>query len=218
MRSLNELNTGEVLNVSLSPAQTPRQGVNTCGANGVFIFKDKPSYLPEAFLYPLATKEIWRREASFPHKWILLPYHRQTGKPLTQHQIEQHASLKKYLRDAKETLRSRKGKMLRTAIDKGYWWVLLGVGPYSFAPFKVMWEAYGKSRFNPVVLSCVDGQVWQGNQSMHAFIPCWSKESAHRIKNALENPEIPKLLRQLNGAGKCNWAQPGKMKKILFRE
>ena len=27
------------------------------------------------------------------------------------------------------------------------------------------------------------------------------------------------LLRQLNGAGKCNWAQPGKIKKILsFKE
>ena len=38
---------------------------------------------------------------------------------------------------------------------------------------------------------------------------------AQRIKTALENPEIPTLLRQLNGAGKCNWAQPGKIKKIL---
>ena len=219
VRNLNELNTSEVLNVNLSPAQTPRQGVNTCGANAVFIFEDKPSYLPEAFLYPLATKEIWRQDASSPHKWILLPYHRQTGKPLTQHQIEQHASLKEYLREAKETLRSRKGKMLRTAIDKGYWWALLGVGIYSFAPFKVMWEAYGRDRFNPVVLGCVDGQAWQGNQSMHAFIPCWSEDAAHKIKSALENPEIPMLLRQLNGAGKCNWAQPGKMKKILsFRK
>ena len=217
VRNLDELNTGTTFNINLSPTQTPRQGVNTCGANSVFIFQDKPTHLPGAFLYPLATKEIWRQDASFPHKWVLLPYHQQTGKPLTQHQIEGHTCLKEYLHSAEEMLRSRKGTLLRAAIDRGYWWGLLGVGTYSFAPFKVMWEAYGKSRFNPIVLSCVDGQAWQGNQSMHAFIPCWSEDAAHRIKNALENPEIPILLRQLNGAGKCNWAQPGKIKKILFR-
>ena len=218
VRHVNELNTGTTVDLHLSPTQIPRQGVNTCGANSVFIFQDKPSHLPEAFLYPLATKEIWRSDALSPHKWILLPHHRQTGKPLTQHQMEQYRPLKEYLQGAEETLRSRKGTLLRTTINRGYWWALLGVGTYAFAPFKVMWEAYGKSRFNPVVLSCVDGQAWQGNQSMHAFIPCWSEDTAHKIKSALENPEIPMLLRQLNGAGKRNWAQPGKMKKILFRE
>ena len=217
VRHLNELDIETTVDLNLSPTQTPRQGVNTCGANNVFIFEDKPPHLPEEFLYPLATKEIWRQDASIAHKWILLPYHRETGKPLTQHQIEQHMPLKEYLSHAEGTLRSRKGTFLRSAIDRGHWWTLLGVGPYSFAPFKVIWEAYGKSRFTPIVLSCVDGQAWQGNQSMHAFIPCWSEDAAHRIKRALENPEIPMLLRQLNGAGKRNWAQPGKMKKILFR-
>ena len=217
VRNLNKLSTDITFDLQLLPTQIPRQGVNTCGANSVFIFQGKPSHLPGAFLYPLATKEIWRQKASFPSKWILLPYHRQTGKPLTSNQIEQHIHLKEYLDSAEEVLRSRKGTLLRTAIDKGCWWALFGVGTYSFAPFKVVWEAYGKRQFNPVVLSCVDGQAWQGNQSMHAFIPCWSKKSAYRIKNALENPEIPKLLRQLNGAGKCNWAQPGKIKKILIR-
>ena len=100
-------------------------------------------------------------------------------------------------------------------MNRGHWWTLLGVGPYAFAPFKVIWQAYGKSDFTPVVLSSVEGQMWQGNQAMHAFIPCWTAHDAQRIKTALENPEIPTLLRQLNGAGKCNWAQPGKIKKIL---
>jgi hypothetical protein len=65
------------------------------------------------------------------------------------------------------------------------------------------------------VLGSVEGQMWQGNQAMHAFIPCWTEREARRIKTALEDPAIPDLLRQLNGAGKCNWAQPGKVKKIL---
>ena len=213
--NLDELNAGKTLEIRLTPEQKPRQGVNTCGANSVFIFDQKPSHIPEAFLYPLATKEIWRQHDSSPHKWILLPYHRETGKPLTWDQIKKYGTLRDYLQDYQDELQARKGTLLRASMSRGNWWALLGVGPYSFAPFKVIWQAYGKNEFHPIVLSSVDGQMWQGNQAMHAFIPCWREDDAQRIKIALENPEIPILLRQLNGAGKCNWAQPGKIKKIL---
>ena len=215
VRDLDELKAGATLEVRLSPEQAPRQGVNTCGANSVFIFDQKPPHLPDQFLYPLATKELWRQQTTLPHKWILLPYHQRTGKPLTWCQIERCTALRDYLQNVQDVLQGRKGTLLRTALKRGNWWALLGVGPYSFAPFKVIWEAYGKTQFNPIVLSSVEGQMWQGNQSMHAFIPCWTERDAQRIKAALENPEIPTLLRQLNGAGKCNWAQPGKIKKIL---
>ena len=215
VRDLDELKKMAALAVRLSPEQTPRQGVNTCGANSVFIFHRKPSHLPDEFLCPLATKELWQQQTGLPHKWILLPYHQQTGKPLTWNQIEQYPTLRGYLQNVQEVLQARKGMLLRTALKKGHWWALLGVGPYSFAPFKVMWEAYGKDQFNPIILSSVEGQMWQGNQAMHAFIPCWTERDAQRIKTALKNPAIPALLRQLNGAGKCNWAQPGKIKKIL---
>ena len=215
VKDLDELHTDTTLEIRLTPEQKPRQGVNTCGANSVFIFNHKPSHLPDQFLYPLATKEIWRQNRSLPRKWILLPYDPQAGKPLTWDAIEQWDTLKEYLLNAEDALKSRKGTLLRSAINKGNWWALLGVGIYSFAPFKVIWQAYGKSDFTPVVLSSVAGQMWQGNQAMHALIPCWTEHEAQRIKTALENPEIPTLLRQLNGAGKCNWAQPGKIKKIL---
>ena len=215
VKDIDELNMDTTLEIRLSPEQKPRQGVNTCGANSVFIFNHKPSHLPEQFLYPLATKEIWRQNTRLPHKWILLPYHSQTGKPLTWDQIEKWDALREYLQNAQDMLKVRKGTLLRAAINKGNWWTLLGVGAYAFAPFKVIWQAYGKSDFTPIVLSNVDGQVWQANQAMHAFIPCWTETEAQQIKTALENPEIPMLLKQLNGAGKCNWAQPGKIKKIL---
>ena len=214
-RDLGELKAGAALDVKLTPEQKPRQGVNTCGANGVFIFNQKPGHLPEQFLYPLATKELWRQQRVSPHKWILLPYHQQTGKPLVQCQIEQYPALRDYLQNVQDVLQARKGTLLRTALKRGNWWALLGVGRYAFAPFKVIWEAYGKDRFEPIVLGSVEGQMWQGNQAMHAFIPCWTEREARRIKTALEDPAIPVLLRQLNGTGKCNWAQPGKIKRIL---
>lgn len=215
IQDVDEILPGETFEIKLSPEQKPRQGVNTCGANSIFIFDEKPQYIPAEFLFPLATKEVWYDENSVPNKWILLPYNQDTGKPLSWSQIEQHDTLKKYLISSEERLKDRKGTLLRAFMKRGNWWAMLGVGPYSFSPYKVIWQAYGKKYFTPIILDNVNGQMWQGNQAMHAFIPSWTAEDAQRIKTALENPVIPELLRQLNGAGKCNWAQPGKIKKIL---
>ena len=215
VQSLDEINVIETLEIKLSLEQKPRQGVNTCGANSVFIFDSKPEYLPEEYLFPLATKEIWRHNTFTPYRWILLPYSQDTGKPLSWDQIKKSEALESYLMDNQYDLQNRKGTLLRSHIGKGNWWALLGVGSYAFAPYKVIWQAYGKNHFNPIVLSGINGQMWQGNQAMHAFIPCWSEKEANRVMNDLRNPGIQRLLQQLNGAGKCNWAQPGKIKKIL---
>ncbi len=215
VKNIEDPNISEIFDIHLSPDQKPRQGVNTCGANNVFIFDYKPSHLPDAYIYPLTTKEIWRQQACKPQKWILLPYHQETGRPLSWNSIRKHDALRNYLQDNQDVLKARKGTLLNASMNRGGWWALLGVGSYAFAPYKVIWEAYGKNHFNPIVVSSIDGQVWQANQAMHAYIPCWHENEAHQIKTALEDPEIPKLLRQLNGSGKCNWAQPGKIKKIL---
>ena len=119
VRDLDELKAGATLEVKLSPEQAPRQGVNTCGANRVFIFDQKPSHLPGEFLYPLATKELWRQRTAQPHKWILLPYDQQTGKPLTWYQIERHPALRDYLQNVQDVLQARKGMLLQTALKKG---------------------------------------------------------------------------------------------------
>ena len=203
------------IKIELSSDQKPRQGVNTCGANAIFMFEDKPKHLPEEFLFPLATKEIWKNVDLVPHKWILLPYDRNTGRPLSWATIEQYAELRQHLIEVRDKLEGRKGTLIRSAIAKGVWWSLLGVGPYSFAPYKVIWEAYGKSDFHPIILSSEKGQVWQANQALQAFIPCWNEADARQICSALQHPGIPALLRQLNGEGKSNWAQPGKISKIL---
>ena len=152
---------------------------------------------------------------TIPHRWILLPYDRDTGRPLSWSKIEQHDKLRQHLIEARSKLEFRKGTLIRSAINKGIWWSLLGVGPYSFAPYKVIWEAYGKHDFKPIILHEIRGQTWQANQAMHAFIPCWSESDAERVQAALMNPCILILLKQLNGNGKCNWAQPGKIRKIL---
>lgn len=206
--------THAAIDVKLRPEQKPRQGVNTCGANDVFIFEDPPEDIDAQFIYPLATKDAWNGSNRTTHKWIFLPYNAITGRPLSEIEAISIRGYE-YLMSNKERLVNRKGTLISSAVKKGLWWSLLGVGPYSFAPFKVIWQAYGKSNFTPIILSSINGKPWQGNQAMHAFIPCWTRSDAERIALALKNPHIETLLSELNGSGKCNWAQPGKIKKIL---
>ena len=202
------------IGVRLSPRQKPRQGVNTCGANNVFLFDDYPNFLDERYIFPLATKDLWRNSDRIPRKWIFLPYDINSGRPLRSVAIRELRGYD-YLETNKKRLIERKGTLINSLISKGFWWSLLGVGPYSFAPYKVIWQAYGRSEFYPILLSNYQGKNWQGNQAMHAFIPCWDLPEAKRIMNELRRSNISVLLKQLNGIGKCNWAQPGKIRKIL---
>jgi hypothetical protein len=105
--------------------------------------------------------------------------------------------------------------MLNTWLKRGLWWALLGVGDYSFAPFKVVWEAYGKDTFKPRVFSAHNGKPWQANQAMHAFIPCSTRDEAERLLDQLASSKIERYLRSLSMEGTCNWAQPGRIKRFL---
>lgn len=202
------------IDIHLAADQQPRQGANTCGANAIFIFSDYPSFIDKEYLFPLATKETWGDRNPTPQKWIFLPYNTTSGRPLGRAAVRRLQGYA-YLESHEKKLRARKGALLNGWMRKGCWWALLGVGPYAFAPYKIIWEAYGKNEFRPIILSHFNGQAWQGNQALHAFVPCWNVTDAERVLEELRNPGIPTLLKELNGGGKCNWAQPGKIKKIV---
>jgi hypothetical protein len=104
------------LEVRIGAQQKPRQGVNTCGANSLFIFETKPGFLPDEFLFPLATKEQWKQEHAIPNRWILLPYDRNTAKPLTPNQIGQIDELRNYFDKIQVALKARRGTLIRTAL------------------------------------------------------------------------------------------------------
>jgi hypothetical protein len=195
--------------------QKPRQGVNTCGANRVFIFDSVPDGLPGEFLFPLITTDCFRNGDAAPRRHILLPYDTDTGKPLTQATLRRHPALWSYLLAHKDELLARKGTMLNASLKRGLWWALLGVGDYCFAPFKIVWEAYGKDTFNPRIFSAHGGQPWQANQAMHAFIPCATRDEAERLLDQLASSKIERYLRSMSMEGTCNWAQPGRIKRFL---
>lgn len=208
--------------IQLRKSATPRQGINTSGANRIFFFSsyedvdaetcrlNKTILLPKQFVFPLLVSANFKDASSPPMKWVLLPYTR-NGKPLDLKGIRKHTLLWDYLQLNKSVLSSRKGKMIETWKDRGYWWALLGVGKYNFAKHKVVWEAYGRKTFEPMIFS---GR-WQANQSLQAYIPLNTKKEALRIRKALKNPVIEHYLHSLKMDGTMNWAQPGKIRKLF---
>ncbi len=205
---------------------TPRQGVNSCGANAVFFFdklevinadfalvSNKHSgeiLLPAKFIFPLITSKAFTTGNPIPSKWVLMPY-QNSGKPLEWSEIKQFTELRQYLETTKDILQRRKGLMLHAMLRRGYWWAMLGVGQYSFFPYKVVWEAYGKTRFNPTIFH----GNWQANQSLQAFIPVRTLAEAQRIQAELSDTRIENFLRSFRMEGTMNWAQPGKLKKLI---
>lgn len=206
----------------LKKSAKPRQGINTSGANRIFFFssyEDINEYtckvngsilLPKVFVYPLLVSENFKNALTQPKKWVLLPYTK-TGKPITLKTIQSHPMLWDYLKVNQDFLSLRKGKMIQTWIERGYWWALLGVGKYNFTRYKVVWEAYGRKTFEPTIFS---GR-WQANQSLQAYISLNSKKEALRIQSALNNPVIEHYLHSLKMDGTMNWAQPGKISKLF---
>ena len=98
----------------------------------------------------------------------------------------------------------------------GAWWACLGVGPYAFAPYKVAWSAYGSAEFAPRVFGRFRGRSWQGNQALHAYLPCSSLNEARRLRRELARPGTQEYLESFRMRGTRSWAQPGRIAR-LFR-
>ena len=137
------------------------------------------------------------------------------GRPLSWEQIAAIPSLQAYLCTHEARLRSRKGVLLGSQLKRGYWWALLGVGPYNFFPFKIVWEAYGRADFRPRLFQ---GR-WQANQSLQAYIPLRTEDEARRILSLLADGRIEHYLRTMKMEGTMNWAQPARIARWLaYRE
>lgn len=208
----------------------PRQGVNTCGATDLFVF-DRCAVegatvvvgnkaldavrLPRRYVLPLMTVETLRAGDRRPHRWILVPHDPETGKPLDRNVIDAEPDLARHLDAHAKRLQARKGTMLGTHLRQGRWWALLGVGPYAYSPWRVAWEAFGRATFRPVLLDATDAGPWQGNQALHAYIPVRDRAEGQRVLRALAPEVIEPMLRAHRMEGTCNWAQPGRIARIL---
>lgn len=221
--------------IKLPKTQKARQGVNSCGAARWMIFhsvekldkdmllvmrKDGEKFkLPAAFLFPLLDKTQFDFPDSPPVKYILLAYDRNSGKVLKPHQISEEKHLASYLQLISEQLQARKGVLIRNFIQRGEYWACLGAGKYCFAPYKLLWQAFGSREFKPCIFSDYQGQPWQGNQAMHAYIPCYDLKQAQILLKKFQSPEVREYLASFRMQGTKSWAQPGQINKLLdFQE
>lgn len=201
----------------------PRQGLNTSGCNSLFFFTSctdvgeelvrlgEDLIAPKEWVYPLMVGQNFREEEMLPQKWVLMLHHPQTGKPLSESDVRRSDDVWRYLTKHEKTLRNRKGVMIQSMIQKGFWWGLLGVGTYNFVPYKIIWEASGKSTFRPRI---IDGH-WQANQSLQAFMPMDTRARAERVLEKLTANHVEEYLLSMKMRGTQSWAQPGKIKHLL---
>ena len=208
--------------------QIPRQGINTGGLNKVFILeKDYADsivnkevdtfvngygelvHISTQSLFPLIHPGLFGRKNPKKQKYILC-LHEKSGAPMNWEKITKLTGIPEYLEKYHQQMLQRKGIFIQSLMKNGFYWSLIGVGPYTFRKWKIVWESMGKRNFNAII---IDGR-WQGNQAMHAYISSDSKTEAIRIQNAL-NENLPKYLQAFGMEGTCNWAQPGRIKTLI---
>lgn len=194
--------------LALEPWQTPRQGVNTGGLNAAFHVASPPPGVDPAFVHPLVPKP----GKAQPERWILVPYGRD-GRLLTPDALAA-SGLERHWEPWKDRMAGRKGVLLGSQLSRGRWWALLGVGPYAFAPYKVVWSAYGRHRLDAAVYGPRDEGVWQADQALQAYIPCADGADASRIADFINGQGVAAYLASLRGAGTRSWAQPGRFRPL----
>jgi hypothetical protein len=183
--------------------QRPRQGLNTGGANAAYHRASPPAEVDPALIHPLV-------RPGKTEKWIVVPYHRD-GRILEEPEVEA-SGLADFWADWKERLAARRGLYLGSQLKRGRWWALLGVGAYAFAPYKVLWSAYGQTRLEPRVWGPrSDGRVWQADQALQAYIPCPAKDQADQLAGFLASDAVHEYLVSFRDAGTRSWAQPGRL-------
>ncbi len=220
--------TKQLEKIKVKPHQIPRQGMNSAGLNKIFILEcvsnknenlsktelftnglGETQEISTEFILPLMNGNLFGNSKANQRRFILC-LHDKNGQAIDNEEINKLPYVKKYLEKHKLAMQNRKGILIQAQIAKGKYWSLFGVGSYSFSKYKIAWESMGKKKFNAVVLE----GAWQGNQSLHSYIPAEAKEDAVRICDELNN-KMPAYLEAFGMEGTCNWAQPGRIKRIL---
>jgi len=211
--------------IKIPKKSKPRQGINTCGANKIYFFdkcesvdkkrvrianSSREVIVESSVVYPMVHRTNFKENNKNIKKWVILPYH-SDGKLFSESDLNGYPLLKKYFHSQRKELQSRRGKFLGDKISKGYYWTLLGVGIYNFWPHKIIWEAYGKRDFSPLIF---EGD-WQAGQALYAYLAFEDNSICAKVYQQLLQNDIEKVLNSLQLGGTMSWAQPGIISNFL---
>jgi len=188
-------------NVVGEAAYQAREGTNTGGANGVYwvsVLKSKNSKakvenlfdlgrrkvpsvsmeVEDEFLYPLLRGRDIKRWSATPSVSILLPYQKNVpskGYPEKLLSTKFPLTFKYFDENFRNSLAARKSSSVPT--DTFY--SIYAVGPYTFAPYKVVWKEQS-SEFECAVVSSVDGKVVVPDHKL-MLVPFQQEDEAHFV-------------------------------------
>lgn len=183
---------------------TARQGVNTLGANSIFIFKSQPPFKSDLIKPLLKSSDITGFNCT-PSYFILYPY--KNGKPIAEEDLKKNYSNEyNYLFKNKETLSNRKSRFVNKC-----WYGLFGVGEYTEKEYKVVWRGLGAKE----LLVSVTYNVIP-NQAMNCYISTDSEDEAFFISGIMNSKIYKDQLLNLNESGAKSFAQPATINKIYI--
>lgn len=213
--------------LTLKKIQRPRQGVNTSGANQYFIFNTyeekndglvklsnnkQEVLLPQKLIAPLLTSENFKEKTFLARRWIFLPYNIENGTLLPIEEIFTHYhTAYQYLKEIEPQLTNRKGTMLKSYMQRGDFYALLGVNSYTFTPYKVVWQAMGSYQLEPIITT----DNVQANQAIHAYIPAYTLREALHIQAYLQSLEVQNYFKGFDVAGSKSFAQPHRIAQLF---
>ena len=218
--------------IEIHKGSKPRQGLNTCGANGTFFgevisgslhdptvtFRNldgEEFQIESSIVFPLLMRDNITKGIESPLRFVLLAYNPLTAKPLGKDEMQNLPLSQSYFEGKASKLLGRKGTLIQSGMSKTAPWCLLGVGPYSFAPFKLLWLTAGQSTFDPQVVSTIQCKPWQANQSLQAFMAFSTDSEARKIKQSLATTLDEIGLQSLGTPKSLSWAQPGRVSSLL---
>lgn len=184
-----------------------RQGINTLGANDIFIFKSEPKLKSPLIKRLLKSSDIkkWYYKPSY---WILLPY--EDKKVIDEQMMENNfPQIYEYLNSHRDKLSRRKSKLV-----KKNFYQLFGVGDYTFKKYKVIWKGLGSKKLECVV---VDEETLP-NQSMNCYISTDNFDEANYICAVLNSNFFENELLKVCESGSKSFAQPNIMNNFRIKK
>jgi len=216
-------------------AYVARTGVFTGGANSVFWVNVLEARGPLALvrniqagkheapqveaeieshlLYPLLCWRDVRRWCAVPRQHIILVQDPKTRQPIPHDELRRQAPRAcEYLARFERVLRARRSGIVRNMMERTAWYAMFGVGPYSLAPWKVVWRRMTREFTAAVVGTMELGGLPERPilpQETITFIPCEREREAHYLCALLNSPQVLARARSCSVAGGKSFGTAG---------